>query len=113
MQAQGHALHDANYNGELGGPTDVGYGKASSSGTFGQGGNAWEWNDAVIDGSSRGMRGGSSGSVNDNLASSNRSNYDPSNEYCDIGFRVASVPEPTSVVLAMVASGLLLIRRQR
>ena len=30
-----------------------------------------------------------------------------------VGFRVASVPEPTSGVLAMVASGMLLIRRKR
>jgi hypothetical protein len=30
-----------------------------------------------------------------------------------VGFRVASVPEPTSMVLMMVASGVMLIRRKR
>jgi hypothetical protein len=65
-------------------------------------------------GSSRGLRGGSwfSG-VGGYLASAIRYNGGPSGESPDVGFRVASVPEPTSVVLAMVASGMLLIRRKR
>ena len=37
----------------------------------------------------------------------------PSLELPQIGFRVASVPEPTSVVLSIFASGMLLIRRKR
>ncbi len=104
---------DANYNGALGRATDVGYGKASSSGTFGQGGNAWEWNDAVISGSSRGLRGGSWLLDVINLASSSRYGYVPSFEYYIIGFRVASVPEPTSVFLAIFGSGVMLTRRKR
>jgi len=105
---------DANYNST--GSADVGYGKVSSSGTFGQGGNAWEWNDAVISGSSRGLRGGSwNGSVllDYALASSYRSNLDPSLESGNMGFRVASVPEPTTGLLALLASGVWLIRRKR
>jgi len=104
---------DANYNGALGGATDVGYGKASSSGTFGQGGNAWEWNDAVISGSSRGLRGGSWGNSAFGLASSGRGIGGPSVEYDIVGFRVASVPEPTSVFLAIFGSGVMLTRRKR
>ncbi|MBJ7285986.1 MAG: PEP-CTERM sorting domain-containing protein, partial [Akkermansiaceae bacterium] len=30
-----------------------------------------------------------------------------------LGFRVASVPEPTSLLLTMLASGMMLIRRKR
>ena len=102
---------DANYSSS--GVVDVGYGKASSSGTFGQGGNAWEWNDAVISGSSRGLRGGSWVNYDYSLASSCRLYYGPSGENVAVGFRVASVPEPTSVFLAIFGSGVMLIRRKR
>ena len=98
--------------------TDGGaYGANSDSfyGTNDQGGNVWEWNDAVVSGSSRGLRGGSwAGPVN--LASSDRNGHldaGPSFDYYDIGFRVASVPEPSCVVLTMLASGLLVTRRKR
>jgi len=106
---------DANY--ASGGSTNVGSysGDPSSYGTFDQGGNVYEWNDAVISGSFRGLRGGSWDSFYGVfvLRSSGRGGLDPSFEDLLIGFRVASVPEPTSVVLAMVASGMLLVRRKR
>jgi formylglycine-generating enzyme required for sulfatase activity len=72
----------------------------SPYGTFDQGGNVWEWNDTGFGSSLRGLRGGSFGSYSYNLASSYR-NYgsDPSNEEADIGFRVASVPEPSTIAL--------------
>ncbi|MBU6179535.1 MAG: formylglycine-generating enzyme family protein, partial [Verrucomicrobia bacterium] len=65
-------------------------GSASFYGTFDQGGNVWEWNDAVNSGSFRGLRGGSWSSVGDNLRSSNRLNIIPGNEFNNCGFRVAS-----------------------
>jgi formylglycine-generating enzyme required for sulfatase activity len=82
-------------------------------GTADQGGNVWEWNDAVISGSSRGRRGGSFGNVENNLRSSNRFSDVPTIENYSIGFRVASVPEPTSLLLTMLAGGVMLIRRKR
>lgn len=84
----------------------------SAYGTNDQAGNVFEWNDAVISGSSRGLRGGS-WSNSDFLASSSRYLYGPSFEDLNIGFRVARVPEPTSLVLTMLASGVMLIRRKR
>ena len=105
---------DANYQGA--GPVDVAYGNASSYGTFGQGGNAWEWNDAVGSGSSRGWRGGSWGYFDPvtNLASSFRDTPDASYVGNSNGFRIASaIPEATSALstLTLIASGLLIRRR--
>jgi formylglycine-generating enzyme required for sulfatase activity len=106
---------DANYGNSVGSTTDVGSysGDGSSYGTFDQGGNVWEWNDAVISGSSRGRRGGSFTNNELLLRSSNRNSIDPTNENYNLGFRVASVPEPTSLLLTMLAGGVMLIRRKR
>ena len=105
---------DANYyygQGSLG-VVDVTYGTPSSYGAH-IGGNVWQWNDAVISGSYRGLRGGSWDNFDNSLASSNRNFNDPSFVSRYTGFRVASVPEPTSGVLTILASGMLLIRRKR
>ena len=96
--------------------TNVGtYGANSDSfyGTNDQGGNAYEWNDAVVSGSSRGVRGGSWGGDIGHMESSRRQSKVPSDENSDIGFRVASVPEPSCAVLMLLASGVLVIRRKR
>lgn len=85
--------------------TDVGaYGLNSDSfyGTNDQGGNVWEWNDAVIGSSSRGLRGGYWGyGYSSDLAASSRIGNGPSNEGYSIGFRVASVPEPGSLAMLL------------
>lgn len=106
---------DANYDFSVGSVTNVGTysNDASSYGTFDQGGNVREWNDAVISGSSRGLRGGSFLHNELLLRASYRAGVHPFFEYESVGFRVASVPEPTSMVLSMVASGMMLIRRRR
>lgn len=59
-------------------------------GTFDQGGNVYEWNDAVISGSFRGLRGGSWDDSEINLRSSKRLLNVPNGENNNIGFRVAS-----------------------
>jgi PEP-CTERM putative exosortase interaction domain len=85
--------------------TDAGAfsGAASAYGTFDQGGSAWEWNDTVIDNSSRGLRGSSWVNGEDALQSSARINQDPSFESNLVGFRVASVPEPSTYALLLMA----------
>lgn len=103
---------DANYARAVGSTTDVGTYSGSSYGTFDQGGNVWELNDAVT-GSSRGMRGGSFSNFENFMLASSRLNHDPTFENSNIGFRVASVPEPTSFLLTMLAGGVMLIRRKR
>ena len=97
------------------GITDVGaYGANSDSayGTNDQGGNVNEWNDTIIH-TSRGLRGGAWVDNDYGLASSAIGGNGPSLENYFFGFRVASVPEPSCVVLTILASGMLVTRRKR
>ena len=66
-------------------------GSASPYGTFDQGGNVWEWNEAVIDVSFRGLRGGSFYFGGDAiLRAAYRSYPSPPHSYDNIGFRLAT-----------------------
>jgi len=98
---------------DVGDPTEVGSytGSASPNGTFDQGGNLWEWNEAVIGVSSRGKRGGSFKQFPALIAASVRSNDLPSVEANNLGFRVAStiapVPSLSPAGILVLAAGLL------
>lgn len=95
--------------------TDAGaYGANSASyyGTSDQGGNVWEWNDAVI-GSSRGLRGGLWFLGEDSLRSSARVSGPPEVEGGNVGFRLAGIPEPSVSLLVLFGGGLGLARRRR
>ncbi|MCP4591333.1 MAG: formylglycine-generating enzyme family protein, partial [bacterium] len=87
----------------------------SPYGTFDQGGNLWEWNEAVLGGShlARGTRGGACDGKDAWLASSYRGiGGSPDNEYDVVGFRLAQVPEPCSLVLLSLG-GLMVMKRRR
>ena len=109
--------NNANYDGPPYGPIDAPYyttvggefqDSASAYGTFDQGGNVWEWNEAALYGWARGLRGGSYNQLADNLRASVRGNNDPSWEYTGIGFRVSEIPEPgTAILLALAGVGVL------
>jgi hypothetical protein len=86
-------------------------GSASPFGTFDQGGNVWEWNEAIISGSFRGIRGGSFDSSPFQLAVTARRNIGPTTESNNVGFRVALIPEPGTGFLLMM--GLLGLARWR
>jgi len=75
--------------------TEVGAHENSESpyGTFDQGGNVWEWNEAVI-GSYRGRRAGSFDHSGYYLHASYRNGNYPTIEDYNRGFRVSEVPEP-------------------
>jgi formylglycine-generating enzyme required for sulfatase activity len=97
-------------------------GGLSPYGTMGQGGNVVEWNESAFDRTnslsteSRAARGGYYGSVAINLRSFARVERDPAIWLNDLGFRVASVPEPsTYALLALAAAGLgaHVLRRRR
>ena len=107
---------------EQAGPADINNaGGLSSYGTMGQGGNVWEWMETTFDGSnstageSRGLRGGawyvpgSSGLV----ASFRGLGFNPSDELYWAGFRVVSVPEPSSLSLLVLGGVAVALRRRQ
>jgi formylglycine-generating enzyme len=82
--------------------TDVGAYALSPSyyGTFDQGGNVWEWNETVFGDSYRSGRGGSwyYGGVG-GLAASYQGITMPIDQGFNLGFRIATVPEPSTTLL--------------
>jgi sulfatase modifying factor 1 len=94
--------------------TSVGYfaGSPSAYQTFDQGGNVFQWNDTIIYGSFRGLRGGSWVSSDYHLQSGYRYHDDPTDESYSFGFRVSQVPEPAFLgVLCLGAIGMFRRRR--
>ena len=79
-------------------------------GTFDQGGNAWEWIDAVS-GSSRVQRGSGWNYNESYLRSSARITNSPTRENADAGFRIAMVPEPA--MTASLISGMIVLLSKR
>ncbi|EIP96449.1 hypothetical protein OpiT1DRAFT_00864 [Opitutaceae bacterium TAV1] len=99
------AAGDANYGG-TGATKDAGSYAANPNGTFDQGGNVWEWNDAIINTTGRGVRGGAFYDSDSNLASSARYFDAAPLENYNLGFRVVAssltaVPEPSTWAGAM------------
>ena len=94
-------------------------GGLSPYGTMGQGGNVFEWNESAFDGSnsssseSRAFRGGRWSSSGVFLRSSVRDFGGPSGEFSTIGFRVASVPEPSTYALLLLGAGAVYIWKRR
>jgi formylglycine-generating enzyme required for sulfatase activity len=107
-------VHSQNYL------TDVGAYALSTSpyGTYDQGGNVGEWNEAIIFGSFRGFRGGWFSDGEALLRASNRGNLianGASGEDGSImGFRVATaIPEPSALLLTITAFATLPTRRRK
>lgn len=108
--AAGATANRANCNNAVGDLTvaESYTGSASPYGVFGQGGNAFEWNEAIINVSSRGTRGGGFKDGVGFLAASNRNVLvGPTGS---MGFRVASpgsatpVPSLSPLAIALLAT---------
>ena len=81
--------------------------------TFDQGGNVWEWTEAIVL-SNGACRGGSGGSTSIHLSASNRTPWNRDTEIDGIGFRVVHVPEPGTITLLLCGlASLALLRRRR
>jgi formylglycine-generating enzyme required for sulfatase activity len=93
--------------------TDAGAYTLSGSpyGTFDQGGNVWEWNDTMYD-SRRGLRGGPWSFDAFDMYVSTFAFSDPSIDF-EYGFRVASIPEPSTLLLTITAFANLLTGRRK
>jgi formylglycine-generating enzyme required for sulfatase activity len=84
-------------------------------GTFDQGGNVFEWDD-FVSGDSRAIVGGSWTATMEAMQAVNYYNVsDPSSEFGNVGFRIAAVPEPSSLALLggfILVSGCFLRRKR-
>ncbi|MBN2475128.1 MAG: hypothetical protein JXB62_11005, partial [Pirellulales bacterium] len=68
--------------------------------TFDQAGNLFEWNETVVGGSWRGVRGGSWNGYSYDLCSTSRTYARPASfDWAHIGFRVARIPGPGTITL--------------
>jgi formylglycine-generating enzyme required for sulfatase activity len=111
---------DTNYDNVIGQPWDVGTGNGiiEQNGTFDMMGNVWEWNETLFYdsyGSYRSLRGGSCclQPPPSTIASFRSGDYDwPYAEPDSQGFRVASVPEPATLVL-LTLGGMVLRKFRR
>jgi len=94
--------------------TPVGYfqGSPGPYGTYDMGGDVQQWTETPLDDSARMLRGGSFEHDVSDLSASSRGNSYPPMEYNVLGFRVASVPEPSGVAMLFVGAATLLIWRR-
>jgi formylglycine-generating enzyme len=86
----------------------------SPYGTFDQGGNVREWNETAVDlpgGPMRGERGGSFFFQSNFEQASYRNSHSGDSTYKDedLGFRIASIPEPGSITLGVVGAATLML----
>ncbi|MBN1489757.1 MAG: SUMF1/EgtB/PvdO family nonheme iron enzyme [Phycisphaerae bacterium] len=103
----------ANYGGSVAYTTAVGsYAYSSPYGTYDQGGNLQEWNEAIVLDSQCILRGGAFNSSDSLLHAAYRHRTTPTNKNDNIGFRVVQVPEPATIVMLALA-GLGICRRRR
>jgi len=80
--------------------------------TFDQGGNVWEWNEALSGPYGGVLRGGAFNYPVVTLLASARRSSSPTREDGTIGFRVVQVPEPATLSL-LTLGGLALVRRRK
>jgi sulfatase modifying factor 1 len=109
--------NSANCGSVVGDLTPVGsyLGSASSYGTFDQGGNVFEWNEAFVaqaTGPWRNARAGEFHAGPEYLAANSRGGFDPEWNDGIIGFRLVMIPEPGTGLLVIAGLLGLAVRRR-
>lgn len=104
---------DTNYDYAIEQPWNVGSGSEELNGTYDMMGNVLEWTESpYTSGDKRYSHGGTYQSESSSLRSTYTGINPPYHESYDLGFRVASIPEPASLVL-LGLGGLVLCYRKR
>ena len=119
--ASGTNANTAVYNqAALQGPAAVNLaGGLSAYGTMGQGGNVWEWMETAADGTNttsdenRNLRGGTFALTADPMRSVEFRSFGPASDNVTFGFRVASVPEPSTYALLLLGAGAMYLWKRR
>jgi formylglycine-generating enzyme len=95
--------------------TDVGSYTAADThyGTFDQGGNVREWNEQVASTGRHYVRGGSWAEIGNALSRSSTEHYPATLENFYTGFRLATIPEPTTGLLTAIGLVVLAVRQRR
>jgi len=118
----GTVANTAIYGGQIG-PADIyNAGGLSAYGTMGQGGNVWEWMETANDlfndvpDELRTFRGGAFDNINTDTyqqAIFNSFGHQPNDQNLINGFRVAMIPEPSSLSLLLAGGVVLMASRCR
>ena len=119
--ASGTNANTAVYNqSNVQGPAAVNLaGGLSTYGTMGQAANMWEWMETAADGTNttsdenRNIRGGRFESGSFQIGSTTALAFGPSTPDINIGFRVASVPEPSTYALLLLGAGAMYLWKRR
>ena len=94
-------------------------GGLSPYGTMGGGGNISEWMESALDGTNsassenRTIRGGSWANDVSVLNAEFRQGVAPTGEFAAVGFRVASIPEPSTYALVLLGAGAMYVWGRR